>query len=185
MPFLPLHRDKVGMHPLGFGSDLEGRSSEFKGREVLEELLIADWVINWIAIEHKAGTVVKDLHIHNIHHQIHWIGLNELFSDLAVTGSILLSPGPNALLPVLTVVNLVLCVRICFLCDEMCRARHSCLDAYASSPYAYTYRTIIYCCEALDVSFLMELEPSHLDLCSSCYAQISDKRSGLTALGDF
>ncbi|MED6133570.1 hypothetical protein PIB30_029360 [Stylosanthes scabra] len=41
------------MHPLGFGSDLEGRSSEFKGWEVLEELLIADWVFHWITIKHK------------------------------------------------------------------------------------------------------------------------------------
>ncbi|MED6194388.1 hypothetical protein PIB30_028003 [Stylosanthes scabra] len=39
-------------------------------------------------------------------------------------------------------------------------------------------------CEALDVSFPMVLEPSHLDLCSSSYDQISDRRSGLTALGD-
>ncbi|MED6146541.1 hypothetical protein PIB30_035335 [Stylosanthes scabra] len=31
----------------------------------------------------------------------------------------------------------------------------------------------------------MALEPSHLDLCSSSYAKISDKRSGLTALGNF
>ncbi|MED6144588.1 hypothetical protein PIB30_017085 [Stylosanthes scabra] len=31
----------------------------------------------------------------------------------------------------------------------------------------------------------MALESSHLDLCSSRYAQISDKRSGLTALGNF
>ncbi|MED6133828.1 hypothetical protein PIB30_031839 [Stylosanthes scabra] len=74
------------------------------------------------------------------------------------------------------------CVRIG---DETCRARHSCLDAYASSTYTYAYKTIIYCCEALDVRFLMALEPSHLDLCSSSYAQISDKRSGLTVLGDF
>ncbi|MED6210186.1 hypothetical protein PIB30_061772 [Stylosanthes scabra] len=29
--------------------------------------------------------------------------------------------------------------------------------------------TIIYRCEALDVSFPMALEPSHLDLCSSSY----------------
>ncbi|MED6109616.1 hypothetical protein PIB30_035313, partial [Stylosanthes scabra] len=81
------------------------------------------------------------------------------------------------------------CVRICFLCvrigDETCRARHSCLDAYASSPYAYAYSTIIYYCEALDVSFLMALEQSPLDLCDSSYAQISDKRSGLTTLGNF
>ncbi|MED6194209.1 hypothetical protein PIB30_026326 [Stylosanthes scabra] len=34
----------------------------------------------------------------------------------------------------------------------------------------------------LDVSFPMAFEPSHLDLCSSSYAQISDKSSGLTAL---
>ncbi|MED6122243.1 hypothetical protein PIB30_037913, partial [Stylosanthes scabra] len=31
----------------------------------------------------------------------------------------------------------------------------------------------------------MALEPSHLDLCISSYAQISDKRSGLTTLGNF
>ncbi|MED6122363.1 hypothetical protein PIB30_039035 [Stylosanthes scabra] len=45
--------------------------------------------------------------------------------------------------------------------------------------------TIIYFCKALDVRFPMALEPSHLDLGSSSYGQISDRRSGLTALGDF
>ncbi|MED6118794.1 hypothetical protein PIB30_005930 [Stylosanthes scabra] len=44
--------------------------------------------------------------------------------------------------------------------------------------------TIIYRCESLDVSFPMELEPSHLDLYSLSYDQISDRRSGLTALGE-
>ncbi|MED6150121.1 hypothetical protein PIB30_069305 [Stylosanthes scabra] len=46
-------------------------------------------------------------------------------------------------------------------------------------------RISIYRCEALDVRFPMELEPYRLDLCSSSYDQISDKRSGLTALGEF
>ncbi|MED6126260.1 hypothetical protein PIB30_076634 [Stylosanthes scabra] len=45
--------------------------------------------------------------------------------------------------------------------------------------------TIIYRCEALDVSLPMALEPSHLDFCSSSYDQNSDRRSGLTALGEF
>ncbi|MED6220246.1 hypothetical protein PIB30_043049 [Stylosanthes scabra] len=45
--------------------------------------------------------------------------------------------------------------------------------------------TIIYRCEALDVSFPMDLEPSCLNLYSSSYDQISDRRSGLTALGEF
>ncbi|MED6133093.1 hypothetical protein PIB30_025245 [Stylosanthes scabra] len=45
--------------------------------------------------------------------------------------------------------------------------------------------TIIYRCKDLDVSFPMALEPSRLDLCSSSYDQISDRRSGLTALGEF
>ncbi|MED6158660.1 hypothetical protein PIB30_034809 [Stylosanthes scabra] len=44
--------------------------------------------------------------------------------------------------------------------------------------------TIIYRCAALDVSFPMALETSLLDLCSSSYDRISDRRSGLTALGD-
>ncbi|MED6172085.1 hypothetical protein PIB30_046835 [Stylosanthes scabra] len=81
------------------------------------------------------------------------------------------------------------CVRICFLCvrigDKMCLARHSRLCAYASSPYAYAYRTIIYRCEALDVSFPMALESSHVVLYSASYAQFSDKKLGLTALGEF
>ncbi|MED6137147.1 hypothetical protein PIB30_062228 [Stylosanthes scabra] len=51
--------------------------------------------------------------------------------------------------------------------DKMCRVRHSCLDAYESSPYLYAYRIIIYRCEALDVIFPMELKPSHLDIYSS------------------
>ncbi|MED6149233.1 hypothetical protein PIB30_060480 [Stylosanthes scabra] len=38
---------------------------------------------------------------------------------------------------------------------------------------------------ALDVSFLMALEQSHLDLYNSSYDQNSDRRSGLTALGEF
>ncbi|MED6121845.1 hypothetical protein PIB30_033860 [Stylosanthes scabra] len=45
--------------------------------------------------------------------------------------------------------------------------------------------TIIHCCEALDVRFPMALEPSRLDLCSSSYDQISDRRSRLPALGEF
>ncbi|MED6216948.1 hypothetical protein PIB30_012955 [Stylosanthes scabra] len=45
--------------------------------------------------------------------------------------------------------------------------------------------TIIYRWEALDARFPMALESSHLDLCSSSYGQISDRRSGLTALRDF
>ncbi|MED6125413.1 hypothetical protein PIB30_068316 [Stylosanthes scabra] len=45
--------------------------------------------------------------------------------------------------------------------------------------------TIIHRCEALDVSFPMALEPSHLDLYSSSYDQIRDIRSGLTALRKF
>ncbi|MED6147104.1 hypothetical protein PIB30_040814, partial [Stylosanthes scabra] len=45
--------------------------------------------------------------------------------------------------------------------------------------------TIIYHCEDLDVSFSMTLEPSPLDLCSLSYDQNGDKRSGLTALGEF
>ncbi|MED6171462.1 hypothetical protein PIB30_040983 [Stylosanthes scabra] len=44
--------------------------------------------------------------------------------------------------------------------------------------------TIIHRCEALDVSFPMALEQSHLDLYSTRYDQISDIRSGLRALGD-
>ncbi|MED6208115.1 hypothetical protein PIB30_042062 [Stylosanthes scabra] len=45
--------------------------------------------------------------------------------------------------------------------------------------------TIIHLCEALDVSFPMALEPSRSDLCSLSYDEISDRRSGLTALGEF
>ncbi|MED6216319.1 hypothetical protein PIB30_006604 [Stylosanthes scabra] len=45
--------------------------------------------------------------------------------------------------------------------------------------------TIIHRCEALDVSFPLALKPSHLDSYSSSYDQISDRRSGLTALGEF
>ncbi|MED6125587.1 hypothetical protein PIB30_069922 [Stylosanthes scabra] len=45
--------------------------------------------------------------------------------------------------------------------------------------------TIIYRCEAMGVSFPTALESSHLDLCSSNYDQNSDRRSGLTALGEF
>ncbi|MED6181068.1 hypothetical protein PIB30_016211 [Stylosanthes scabra] len=45
--------------------------------------------------------------------------------------------------------------------------------------------TIIYRCETLDVRFPMAFEASHLDLCSSSYDHISDKRSRLTALGEF
>ena len=41
---------------------------------------------------------------------------------------------------------------------------------------------ILYIFEAPDVSFPTQLEPHHLDLCSSSYGQLSAKRSGLTAI---
>ena len=41
---------------------------------------------------------------------------------------------------------------------------------------------IIYHFEALDVSFPTQLEPPHLDFCSSSYGRLSAKRSGLIAL---
>ncbi|MED6222191.1 hypothetical protein PIB30_061961 [Stylosanthes scabra] len=65
---------------------------------------------------------------------------------------------------------------------RVARPRHMGRAAARSTPIFIW--TIIYICEALDVSFPMELEPSHLDLCSLRYDQISDRRSGLTALGD-
>ncbi|MED6200576.1 hypothetical protein PIB30_086564 [Stylosanthes scabra] len=102
---------------------------------------------------------------------------NKLYRIPAVTGSDLLSPGSQALVP-------------CFRGEPRTATKRAVratpdLDAYASSLYVYAYRTLIYCCEVLDVSFPMAFEPSYLDLCSSSYAQISDKRSGLTALGNF
>ncbi|MED6180937.1 hypothetical protein PIB30_014719 [Stylosanthes scabra] len=66
----------------------------------------------------------------------------------------------------------------------VCTAARYVLRVHSPSTGA-RYMDIIYRCEALDVRFPMALEPSHLDLCSSSYNQTSDKRSGLTALGEF
>ena len=44
---------------------------------------------------------------------------------------------------------------------------------------------ILYCFEAPDVSFLTQLKPHHLDLCSSSYGRLSVKRSAWQLSGSF
>ncbi|MED6193220.1 hypothetical protein PIB30_017186 [Stylosanthes scabra] len=66
---------------------------------------------------------------------------------------------------------------------RVAQPRHLGRAAARSTPIFIS--TIIYRCKALDVSFPMALKPSYLDPCSSSYDHISDRRSGLTALGEF
>ncbi|MED6128905.1 hypothetical protein PIB30_102600, partial [Stylosanthes scabra] len=66
---------------------------------------------------------------------------------------------------------------------RVARTRHL---GRAAPRYTQTFIwTIIHGCEVLDVSFQMALEPNRLDLCSSSYDQISDRRLGLRTLGEF
>ncbi|MED6192909.1 hypothetical protein PIB30_014243 [Stylosanthes scabra] len=125
---------------------------------------------------------------------------DKLYRIPAVTGSNLLSPGFQALVPccrgelrtlrsfahftpqprhygTLLATNGNYKSRKINRCVRIGNVATPDLDAYASSPDAYAYRTIIYRCETLDVSFPMALKPSHLDLYSPSLLQSDDNSS--------